>query len=147
VIDDSRSSRLSQSHPNLYKAFTAYALISLALGLNFIFLKPTFDPLGVPKGLIGAIFLALGSTKLLLLNVYRSLRLLRLVMAMAIGVMLFWTGALTLAFFKLGQTSLQLPITYLGLSILGMPLLVEPSVNPITDKNGVNGNSLGTEKP
>jgi hypothetical protein len=138
-VNDGRATRLSQTHPNLYKAFMVYALISLALGANFIFLKPTFDPLNIPKGLIGAIFVGLGVIKLLLLNVYHSLRLLRLVMAIAIGVMLFWTGALTLDFFKLGQTSLQLPLTYLGLSVLGMPLLVEPSVNPLTDKNGING--------
>jgi hypothetical protein len=138
-LNNGRATWLSRTHPNLYKAFTVYALISLALGFNFIFLKPTFDPLNIPKGLIGVIFVGLGMTKLILLNVYRDLRLLRLVMAIAIGVMLFWTGALTLAFFKLGQTSLQLPLTYLGLSVLGMPLLVEPPLNPLTDKNGING--------
>jgi hypothetical protein len=123
----------------MYWTFTIYALITLALGLNFVFLKPTFNPLNIPKGVAGATFLAVGVAQLVLLNLYRSIRLLRLSVAVGITVMLFWMGALFLDFIKLGQTSLQLPITYLGMSALVMPMLVEPPVNPLTDRNGING--------
>jgi hypothetical protein len=128
--------KLSETHPNLHRAFTMYACLSIALALNFIFLNPTFDPLSIPKEVAGAVFLTLGVSKLVLLNVYRNLKLLRLAMAIAIGTMCFWGGAQVVDFFRLGQTSLQLPLTFFGLAAIGRPLLVEPSMNPVTGKNG-----------
>jgi hypothetical protein len=131
---------LRRTHPNLYKAYTVYAALNVALGLNFLFLNPTFDPLDIPKAIPGAVFLTLGLAELSFLNIFRNAALLRLTMATAITSMFFWCGALTFDFFRLEQTSLQLPLTFLGLAVLGMPLLAEPSVNPITDaRNGVGG--------
>jgi hypothetical protein len=127
---------MRQTHPNLYKAYTSYALISAALGLNFLFLHPTFDPLGIPKDVMGVIFLALGGSKLLLLNVAHNTTAIRGVMALGIAVMLFWASALTIEFFLRSQTSLQLPITFFGLALLGIPIILEPPANPLTNTNG-----------
>jgi hypothetical protein len=123
---------LRRTHPNLYVAYTVYACISIGLGLNFLFLNPTFDPLDIPKQVPGVVFLALGLTKLVCLNFVRRHGPLRLTMATAITIMFFWSGALIFDFFRLAQTSLQLPITFLGLAATGMPLLAEPPINPVT---------------
>lgn len=133
---------IRRTHPNLYGAYLMYGLLCVALGLNFLFLNPTFDPLNVPKQVPGGVFLVLGTCLLTFLNVRRSATLLRAAMASLIGVFLFWTGALTLDFFRLGQTSLQLPITFLALGALAIPLTIEPLVNPVTSKIG-NGNGNG----
>jgi hypothetical protein len=125
---------LKQTHPNLYRGFMAYGLLSVALGLNFLVLNPTFEPFGIPKDLCGVVFLALGLSQLVWLNVVRHTALLRLTMAATIGVMFFWAAINTAEFFRLGQTSLQLPIVFYGLAALGMPLLTEPSTNPLTSQ-------------
>lgn len=125
---------LRRSHPNLYRAYLVYGLMCVALGLNFIFLNPTFDPLDIPKQVPGAIFLALGSASLFFLRVWRRATWLRVAMAVTIGAMFFWCGALVFDFFRLAQTSLQLPITFAALGALGIPLMLEPPVNLTTSE-------------
>lgn len=125
---------LRQTHPNLYKVYLVYGLLCVALGLNFIFLNPTFDPLDIPKQVPGAILLALGGATLFFLRVVRRATWLRVTMASIITVMFFWCGALVFDFFRLAQTSLQLPITFAALGALGIPLMIEPPVNPTTSK-------------
>lgn len=121
-----------------------YSLACISLGLNFLFLNPTFNPLDIPKWTIGAIFTLLGLSELIFLNVpvdNTRKTIVRILMALIIGVMFFWAGALTIDFFERSQTSLQLPITYLVIAFLGIATLLEPTVNPITNKNGpvING--------
>lgn len=125
---------MRNTHPNLYKTYVAYAALSIALGLNFLFLTPTFMPLEVPKWPIGLLLLGCGLTKLVLLARNSSNIWLRRSMALSVAIYSFWAMALTFDFFRLFQTSMQLPLTYIGLSSLGVLLLLEPFINPATAK-------------
>lgn len=122
---------LWRTHPNLYLAVTTLAVINIALGLNFLLLDPTFLIYGSPNQLWGAIFLTLGGSKLLFLNVVRRLRAVRAIMAAAVAYLLFLGAGTTEPFFQ-GMGSLQLPIMYLSLAALQIPLIVEPFINPWT---------------
>lgn len=126
--------RLRDSHPNLYNAIMVYGVLMIALGLNFILLTPAFDPLGISKYIFGVVFVGIGLCKLVVLNFYRSPALVRLVVAVNVSVLFFFGGLLVAGFFQLGQTSLQLPITYFGLALIELPLLREPWLNPVTEK-------------
>lgn len=132
---------LRRTHPNLYGVYLVYGFLCIALGLNFLFLNPTFDPLDIPKQVPGGVFMALGVSVLTFLQVRRNATLLRVSMASLVAVLFFWCAALIFDFFRLGQTSLQLPITFLALAALGIPLTIEPAVNPVTSKN--NGDDDG----
>jgi hypothetical protein len=126
------------SHPNLYRNILALALLSVGLGLNFIFTTPTFNPYGIPKEVVGGIFLVIGSTKIIFLDVYRSLRALRVVMAIATAFLVFWGVGTSITFFQ-GKTSLQLFLLYIFIAIFQIFLMVEPFFNPMTaqqDKGG-----------
>jgi hypothetical protein len=123
---------LRRAHPNLFRSYLTYAVLTVALGLNFLVLNPTFEPFGIPKDVCGVVFLALGLVHLCFLTVLRKAELQRVAMAATISAMFFWAGINTAEFFRLGQTSLQLPLVFFGLAVLGLPLLVEPSTNPIT---------------
>lgn len=128
---------MKDTHPNLYKVYMAYALLSVALGLNFIFLTPTFMPLDIPKWFIGLTLLGCGLSKLalLLLNPHNNTWI-RLSMGLSATLYSFWAVVLTYDFFRLSQTSMQLPLTYIGLAALDLILLLEPFINPATEKNG-----------
>lgn len=131
------SQRLKNTHPNLWKTYMLYALLSIVLGLNFLFLTPTFMPLDIPKWPIGLTFLGCGLIKLVLLLVNSKNLWLRFSMAQSVGIYSFWAGALTVDFFRLSQTSMQLPLTFMGLAGLGFLLLIEPFINPATAINGI----------
>jgi hypothetical protein len=130
--------RLSQTHPNLYGALMVVAVANAALGLNFIFLKPSFNPLGIPKGPTGAVFLILGVGQAILLNL-RYLWARRVAVSAGVAVRFFWFVALFVAFFTEKQTSLQLPIFVLEAVGVAYFLVLEPYINPVTDKNGNGG--------
>lgn len=123
---------MRNTHPNLYKTYVTYALLSIALGLNFLFLRPAFMPLDMPRWPIGLVFLGCGVSKLLALMLPSPHVLLRLSMSLSVAIYTFWGGLLTFEFVRLSQTSLQLPLTYIGLAVLGVILLTEPLVNPAT---------------
>lgn len=125
---------MRNTHPNLYMTYMVFALLSIALGLNFLFLTPTFMPFDIPKELASLAFLGCGLIKLMLLLVNPSHTLLRLSMAMSVTIYSFWAGMLTFEFLRLSQTSMQLPLTYIGLAALGALLLLEPFSNPATAK-------------
>jgi hypothetical protein len=145
------------THPNLWKVYMATALFAFFEGMNFLFSNPAFDPLGIPKWQPGVISTFLGTCSLIVLNIdiitYFPLRLLhrptlfngvanvfaRGLFALTTAAILAWAGILTKAFFDENQTSLQLPIAYLFAVLVGLALLPEPDVNPVTNKNGVNG--------
>lgn len=122
---------IRHSHPNLYRGITTFAVINIALAMNFFFTNPTFNPYGVDKNIVGAMFLALGISKLTFLNVHRSLKVVRLVMTVEIAFMLFWGCGSVITFFT-GHTSLQLFVLYVGMSVNELFLLLEPPVNPMT---------------
>lgn len=130
-MEDFDSTNLRHSHPNLYRSITTFAVINVALALNFFGANPTFNPYEIDKNIVGGIFLLLGITKLVFLNVYRSLKIVRFTMTVEIIFMLFWGVGSTITFFT-GQTSLQLFILYVGMSINELFLLIEPPVNPVT---------------
>lgn len=130
-MDNFDSINLRHSHPNLYRGITTFAVINIALAANFFYANPTFNPYGIDKNIVGAIFLILGISKIAFLNVYRSLKHVRLVMALEIVFMLFWGVGSTITFFT-GQTSLQLFVLYVGMAVNELFLLLEPPANPVT---------------
>lgn len=125
---------MRNSHPNLYKTYITYATLSIALGLNFLFLTPTFMPLDISKWIIGLILLGCGVLKLSMLLLNYPTKWLRLSMALSVAIYTFWAGALTFDFVRFTQTSMQLPLAYIGLAVLGFILLTEPVSNPATKK-------------
>lgn len=126
------NNRINLTHPNLYRGIMTFAFINIGLGLNFLFANPTFNPYQLDKSLIGAIFMTLGVSKVLFLNVSRSLKVVRVVMAAEVIFMLFWGIGTTITFFQ-GLTSLQLFVLYSGLAMIELFLLQEPAVNPVTE--------------
>lgn len=124
---------IRKTHPNLYWLVMTLALVGLALGLNFIFLHPTFPIYGASNYLWGGIFLGIAFGKIISLNLYRRLRLVRGIMAFAVAYMMFLALG-TMQPYLEGVGSLQLPILYAGMSALQIPLLLEPFINPRTAK-------------
>lgn len=124
---------IRKSHPNLYWSILMFGFIYAALGINFIFTTPTFQPYPIPYPIVGAVFLTLGMLKIILLNFIHNLDWLRKVMGVEIGVALWWSIGGTATFIQ-GKTSLQLPILYVGLCFLEVFLLREPFVNPATSE-------------
>lgn len=129
------SVNLRLSHPNLYRSIWIFAIISLGLGLNFIFLHPTFLAYGIPKVYVGLVFLGLGCMKVFFLEVHRSLKYVRLTLALEILLMLIWGIGTAITVFT-GKTSAQLLILYLGLAAFEYILLIEPFAIPKTGRNG-----------
>lgn len=126
------ASKLKDLHPTLYKTYLLFAVLSIALGLNFYYLTPPFMPLSVPKEPVSLVFLGCGVIKLMLLLIKSKHSWLRLSMATSVAIYTFWAIALTADFFLRSQTSLQLPIFVMGLAALGGLLLLEPFINPVT---------------
>lgn len=122
---------LRKTHPNLFIALIIFSLTSIALSLNFFFSKPTFNPYGIDKEIVALVFFVMGSSKLIALTVYHNLKIVRLTVAVAIGVLLFWGISNTQQAFQ-GKSSFQLPILYIALALLQVPMLVEPRTNPMT---------------
>lgn len=131
MTQDFNKINIRLTHPNLYRALIAFALINIGLGFNFLFTNPTFNPYMIDKTIIGCTFLVLGLLKITFLQVFRNLKILRLIMAAEVAFMMFWGIGTTITFFR-GQTSLQLFVLYAGLSILETCLLLEPVVNPVS---------------
>lgn len=129
---------LRKTHKALYRSAMACALLSIGLGLNFLFFKPPFNPYSIDYRAVGAVFLALGSFKLFCLVYLKNLKLIRLSMAACIAFMLWWGVGTSFTFFT-GQTSLQLPFLYIFVVTSHIIWLLEPYVNPVT--NSSNGSA------
>lgn len=123
--------RLRKTHPALWRSITTLSLLSVALAANFWRSNPTFNPLGIPKNLIAAIFAGLGIYLFVVLNVFHNLGRVRLGLAVSLGFMCFWGAVNSIQGFA-GKASFQLPILYLFLAAMHYPLLVESPVNPVT---------------
>jgi hypothetical protein len=132
------SINLRLSHPNLYRSIMTFAMLSIALGLNFLLTKPTFNPYNIPYWIIGVIFVSLGSLKIVFLNAWRNLRLIRYVMAGEVAFMIFWGTGTSITFFQ-GKTSLQLFILYVGMAVFEVFLMIEPFFNPMTAQKDEGG--------
>jgi len=130
---DASGVNLRKTHPTLYRTYMTFALISIGLGLNFLLTNPTFNPYHIDKAIIGSIFVFIGLIKLVFLNIFRHLRLIRIALAINIAFMIFWGVGSSFTFFQ-GKTSLQLFVLYIGLSALELWLLQESPVNPMTEK-------------
>jgi hypothetical protein len=125
--------KIRNTHPGLYHSIMTLSIMSVALAVNFWTSNPTFNPYDIPKNLIGVVFLLLGVSQLVFLNLFRDLRKVRLGLAVSLGFMLCWGIVNTQQFFA-GNASLQLPILYVAVAALHVPLLVESPVNPMTRK-------------
>jgi hypothetical protein len=123
---------IHKTHPALYYALMTLGVMGVALGLNFWVSNPTFNPYGIPKNIIGCIFFLIGFSQLFFLNIYRDLRMVRLVLAVSVGWMFFW-GVSNAQQSVAGLASFQLPILYVALAVLQIPLLIEAPVNPMTE--------------
>jgi hypothetical protein len=122
---------LRNTHPGLYRATMVAATASILLGLNFFFLTPTFQVYEASYTIWASVFLGLGVFKIVFLNARRNLKLVRLFMALSVSFLLFF-GIGTMQPWIEGEGSLQLPILYLALALLQLPLLLEPFINPWT---------------
>lgn len=131
-----RHNRLNirKRHPGLYHSIMTLGIMGVALAFNFWFSTPTFNPYDIPKDLIGVIWFLLGMSQLIFLNVFRNLRAVRIVLAISISFMFFWGASNAQQFFN-GKASLQLPILYMTIAILQIPLLVESPINPMTERD------------
>lgn len=124
---------IRKSHPSLYYSIMIIAFMCIAQGFNFLLSTPTFKPYDISNDLIGSIFLVIGLSKIVFLNLYRNLFLVRLNTALGSGFLLFWGITNTQQGF-MGKASFQLPIVFIGLALVNLRLLLEPSVNPVTMK-------------
>lgn len=124
---------IRKSHPALYRALMVLGCMGVALALNFWFAKPTFHPYGWPQEIIGLAFFLLGTSQIVFLNLFHRLKLVRITLAVSVSFMLFWGLSNAQQFFA-GNASLQLPILFVTISILQVPLLLESPVNPMTEK-------------
>ena len=124
---------LRRTNPNLYRSLMTIALTKVALGLNFLLTTPTFEQYNIPKNLIGVGFLVLGLSYLIVLNLWRNLKAVRILLVVGIAYMLFWGVGTTQTFFQ-GVSSLQLFILYTGLAALHAPLLTAPFLNIVMDR-------------
>lgn len=122
---------IRRTHPGLYHSIMTLGFMGVALAANFWGSNPTFNPYNINKNIIGAVFFLLGINQLFFLNVVRDLRMVRILLAISVGFMCFWGLSNTQQFFA-GNASLQLPILYLAISALQIPLLLEAPVNPMT---------------
>jgi len=140
MVDESQKQQrvnLRKSHPFMFRSIIVIASMHVALGLNFWGLgflpRPTFEPYGIPTQIIATVFLLLGVTQIVFITVMRDLRIVRLILALSVGWMMFW-GLSNTQQVLAGDASLQLPILYVTISILQVPLLIESPVNPFTEK-------------
>lgn len=125
--------RIRYTHPALYRSILTLSLMSVALAANFWTSTPTFSPYGIDKNLIGGVFCLLGVSQFVFLNVFHDLRKVRLGLAVSLTFILFWGLSNTQQAFA-GNASFQLPILYVALAVMHIPLLIESPVNPMTER-------------
>lgn len=138
-----KSVSLRTTHPNLFRALLTVAIMQVGLAANFFARTPAFIPYGMSRYWPAGVFLVIGVSQIVVLTMWHNLRGVRMVAAWSLAVMLCWGIVNTRQAFE-GQASFQLPIVYLGLGALQLPLLIEPRFNPLTaNGNGkkLNGNN------
>lgn len=133
MTDETKRLNLRKSHPGLYHSIFTVASMGVALAINFWFSNPTFNPYGIDKNIIGTIFALIGISQFVFLVMVRDLRMVRLMLAVSLSWMMFWGLSNTQQFFA-GRSSAQLPILFITVAIMQIPLLIEAPVNPFTRK-------------
>lgn len=126
---------LRKANSGLYWLLMVNALGFFALGLNFLLTVPTFEQFDIPKNVIGWGFLGIGSVQLVLLNVVRRLRLVRLMLLVGVFYTITWGIGTTQTFFE-GKSSLQLFTLYLYVAAVQTVLRFEPSRTTATGNGG-----------
>lgn len=132
---------IRETHLNLYRILMVMAIMFIALAVNLYYSKPTFNPYGIEKEVIALVFSVLGVSKIIALNFYHNLKLVRLIVGFSTGFMIFWGISNTQQAFA-GKASFQLPILLITLALINLLLLVEPVSNPLT----ANGNDNEKKK-
>lgn len=128
---DARRVNLRKTHPGLYRGIMLFSLFCLATSLNYFFSKPTFNPYGIPKESIGLVYLSISLVLLVLMNIFRNLKLVRITMALSSGFLVFWGISNTQqAFAQKASFALPILLVYIALSLIRD--LLEPPVNPMT---------------
>lgn len=128
-----RRIKIRNTHPALYRALMVLSSMKVLLAFNFWLFTPTFNPYGVSKDLIGVIFFLLGFSQIVFLNIFHDLRMARRVLASSVSFMFLWGASNAQQSFA-GNASFQLPLLYVAISIMQIPLLIEAPVNPMTEK-------------
>lgn len=134
-VVNGRTIHVRLTHPSLYRMRMLSAGLSILLGLNFLFLNPTFLIYGQSNYLWGGIFLGLGGGEMFFLNVYRRLRCVRILMAASFSYSMLLAYGTCQPFIE-GEGSLQLPVLYVGWAVVHAALLLEPFINPWTARQG-----------
>lgn len=119
---------IRKTHPAMWRVIMTASLAKVALAVNFWYSNPTFNPWEIPKDIIGVVFVVLGVSQIIFLNLIHDLRLVRAGLALSITWLIFWGASNTQQFFA-GNASLQLPLMYLALAALQAPLLFESPIN------------------
>lgn len=123
---------IRKTHPGLYQSIMVFAILSVALAVNFWTSNPTFNPFGISKNLIGVVFFLLGVWHLVFLNLIHSLDMVRFGSTASIFSMAAWGfGNMQQSF--AGKASFQLPLLYLALAAIHFMLQQEPPVNPMAE--------------
>lgn len=120
-----------RTHPALYRSIMTLSVMNVFLAINFWTSTPTFVPYDIPKNLVGVVFFVLGVSQLISLNVFHNLPRVRFLLAASLTILCFW-GLINTQQALAGVASFQLPILYVALAIMHLPLLVEAPVNPMT---------------
>lgn len=122
---------IRKTHPNLYLMVMTLGAIDVLLAANFYWLNPTFEVYHLKNYVWASVFLTLGLAKWWFLNFKRSLRVVRMTMAFAVSFLVFFAIGTAEPWLD-GVGSLQLPIMYLGMAAVQIPMLLEPFLNPWT---------------
>lgn len=126
-----RGANIFVTHRSLYLQLMLVAVASVALGLNYFLTTPTFKPYDIPSSTIGIVFLITGVGYIVFLNLFRNLKIVRIVMAISAGYYMFW-GITNSQQFFLGKASLAFPVIFILVAGLQFVLMLEPSINPMT---------------
>lgn len=109
-----------KTHPDLYLQTMKIAVGQAALAINFWWYTPTFNPYGLSKYFIGAIFMVIAVVQITFVNLLHSLRMVRIAQGLSVGIMLGWAITNTQQV-RAGNASAQLPICFLIISALLFP--------------------------
>lgn len=121
--------KLRETHLRLFRDYLTFALVNVALGVNFFFFPPAFNPYEWPEWIVGSVFLGVGLVQLLVIFKFPKLWLIRVSVAVDMGWDIVWGTSTVLSF---PDTSMQLPILYLAYLLYKWWHLLEPFINPTT---------------
>lgn len=122
---------LRNTHPTLYWNITLFAVFSVAAALSYWFgPAPTFNPYGIDRNLVAALFFVYGTWQLLFLNIHYLL-MVRIGLLFAFVLMGSWGVANTHQVFA-GNASGFLPLLLGTCAGAHLKWLTESPVNPMT---------------